>query len=59
MASVLEVRTDRLLMKKTSYVAVDGGDRKGETESEIIAAQRSGITDQMSCDKNVTNRNRR
>jgi len=46
-------------MKKTSYVAVDGGDRKGETESEIIAAQRSGITDQMSCDKNVTNRNRR
>jgi len=30
----------------------------GETESEIIAAQDTGITNQISCDKNITNRNR-
>jgi hypothetical protein len=38
MASILEVRIDSLLLKKTVTMAVEGRSQK-ETESEIIVAQ--------------------
>ena len=45
MASILEVWIDSLLVKKVRSVAVEGrrGDLKGETESEIIAAQAQAL----------------
>jgi len=42
MASISEVWIDSLLVKKTVTMAVMG-DRKGETESEIIAAQHRAL----------------
>jgi hypothetical protein len=39
MASVLEVWIDSLLVKKTRSYWLSSGDLKGETESEVTAAQ--------------------
>ena len=51
--------TDRQLFgQEETFLCLSRGDLKGETENEIIAAQYQALQNQISCDKNITNRNR-
>jgi hypothetical protein len=47
----------QLISQEDTFLWLSRGDLKGETESEIIAAQEQALQNQISCDKNITNRN--
>ena len=44
--------------EENTFLWLFRGDLREETESEKNSSTRSGITNQISCDKNITNRNR-
>jgi len=44
--------------QKDMFVWFSRKDLKGETGSEIIAAQYQALQNQISCEKNISNRNR-